>query len=145
LAKLQEQRKDFRVRYKSSQDASHIQKKVYRLGKKVTKQKYGIKISTILNAAEKLTADLEYLCSIAESPDPEFPIMDALAYARAVSAVANHLDFVIEDLTENDLSEDEEYVKLSEDDLVLMSSLTESSEEAIKILEKTCGIYLQNN
>ena len=82
MAKLQEQRKDFRVRYKSSQDASHIQKKVYRLGKKVTKQKYGIKISTILNAAEKLTADLEYLCSIAESPDPEFPIMDALAYAR---------------------------------------------------------------
>lgn len=62
--------------------------------------------------------------------------MDALAYARAVSAVANHLDFVIEDLTENDLSEDEEYVKLSEDDLVLMSSLTESSEEPSKYWRK---------
>tara|TARA_B100000085_G_scaffold186806_1_gene170797 strand:+ start:300 stop:635 length:336 start_codon:yes stop_codon:yes gene_type:complete len=111
----------------------------------MTKQKYGIKISTILNAAEKLSADLEYLCSIAESPDPEFPITDALAYARAVSAVANHLDFVIEDLTENDLSENEEYVKLSQDDILLMSRLTEASEEAIKMLEETCGISLQNN
>ena len=111
----------------------------------MTKQKYGIKISTILNAAEKLSADLEYLCSIAENPDPEFPITDALAYARAVSAVANHLDFVIEDLTENDLSENEEYVKLSQDDILLMSRLTEASEEAIKMLEETCGISLQNN
>jgi DNA repair ATPase RecN len=111
----------------------------------VTKQKYGIKISTILNAAEKLNADLDYLCSIEENPDPEFPIADALAYARAVSAIANHLDFVVEDLTENDLSENEEYVKLSQDDIVLMSRLTEISEDAIKILEKTCGIYLQNN
>ena len=111
----------------------------------MTKQKYGIKISTILNAAEKLTADLEYLCSIAESPDPEFPIMDALAYARAVSAVANHLDFVIEDLTENDLSEDEEYVKLSGEEIVTLNSYTENSETALKVLEKICGISLQNN
>tara|TARA_Y100001937_G_C6886724_1_gene227164 strand:- start:74 stop:409 length:336 start_codon:yes stop_codon:yes gene_type:complete len=111
----------------------------------VTKQRYGIKISTILNAAEKLSDDLDYLCSIAEAPDPEFPISDALAYARAISAIANHLDFVIEDLSGNDLSDDQEYVKLSEDDLLLMTTLTETSEEAIKILEKTCGIYLQNN
>ena len=109
------------------------------------RQTYGIKVSTILNAADKLSAALEYLCSLTEKPDPEFPIADALVYSRAIIALSNHIDFVLEDLSENDLSEDEEYVKLSEEDLVLMSSYTESTEDALELLEKVCGIYLQNN
>jgi len=109
------------------------------------KQYYGIKISTILNMAEKLTSDLDYLCSLVEQPDSEFPIVNALAYARAVTALSNHLDFVLEDLSENDLSEDEEYVKLTEDEVLMLNAGTEGAEAALKLLEKTCGIYLQNN
>ena len=108
-------------------------------------QQYGIKVSTILNAAEKLTSDLDYLCSLVEMPDAEFPIINALAYARAVTALSNHVDFIIEDLAENDLSEDEDYVKLSKEDIISMNLYTEASEDALKLLEKTCGIYLQNN
>ncbi len=109
------------------------------------KQYYGIKISTLLNAAQKLNSDLDYLCALVEQPDSEFVITNALAYARAVTSVSNHLDFLIEDLAENDLSEDEKYVKLSEDDILLMNSYTERCEEDLKLLEKTCGICLQNN
>jgi hypothetical protein len=109
------------------------------------KQYYGIKVTTLLNAAEKLTADFDYLCSIIEAPDTEFPINDALAYSRAVIALSNHIEFIVEDLSENDLSEDEIYVKLSEEDILAMNSYTENSEEVLELLEKTCGIYLQNN
>jgi len=111
----------------------------------MTKPRYGIKVSTILNAADKLSSDLEYLCSLVEKPDPEFIISDALIYARAVTALSNHVDFVLEDLAENDLSEDETYVKLSDEDIVMMNTYTEGTEDALEILEKVCGISLQNN
>ena len=109
------------------------------------RQYYGIKVTTILNAAEKLSSDLDYLCSLVEQPDSEFPILNALAYARAVTAVSNHIEFVLEDLSENDLSEDEEYVKLTEDELITMNAYTEGTEASLKLLEEVCGISLQNN
>ena len=111
----------------------------------MTKSSYGIKVTTILNAAERLTSDLDYLCSIVENPDPEFPIADALVYARAVTAVSNQLDFFIEDLSENNLSDDEEYVKVSEEEVIMMNTFNEGTETALLILEKICGISLQNN
>ena len=55
------------------------------------KQTYGIKVSTILNATEKLTEDLEYLCSLVEKADPEFKIKNAIAYSHAVMILSNHL------------------------------------------------------
>ena len=109
------------------------------------KQTYGMKVTTILHATEQLSADLEYLCSLVEKPDPEFKIRNAIVYAHAVMTLSTHLDFVLEELTRRDLTEDEELVKLSEQDVIAMNDYTEASEEAMKDLEELCGISLQNN
>ena len=73
------------------------------------KQTYGIKITTILNATEKLTEDLEYLCSLVEKPDQSL-VSKTLVYAHAVMTLSNHLNFVLEELTERDLTPDEDMV-----------------------------------
>ena len=109
------------------------------------KQTYGIKVSTILNATEKLTADLEYLCSLVEKPDPEFRIKNAIVYSHAVMTLSNHLDFVLEELTQRDLTPDEDMLKLNEEDVVTMNNYTEASEDALQDLEELCGISLKNN
>ena len=109
------------------------------------KKYYGMRITTILNAADKLTSDLEYLCSIVEKPDSEFVVSDAIVYSTAVTTVSNHLNFIIEDLATRDLSDDGEYVKLSEEDVLTLNTYTDASEESLERLEKTCGIYLQSN
>jgi hypothetical protein len=111
----------------------------------VTKNFYGIKVTTILNAAESLNADLNYLCSLVEQPCEEFVIADALAYARAITAISNQLEFFIDDLADNDLSDDEEYVKVSEEEVLMMNTYTEGTDEALRILEETCKISLQSN
>jgi len=108
-------------------------------------QYYGLRVSTILNAADKLTADLEYLCSVCEKPDPEFPIADALIYARALTLIATHLDFIMEEITERGLSADQEYVKLSEEDVITLNAFSDATEAAVELLEERCGISLQNN
>ncbi len=109
------------------------------------KQTYGVKVATILNATDKLTEDLEYLCSLVEQPDPEFVIKNAIIYAHAVMTLSNHLDFVLEELTERDLTPDEDMVKLSQEDVITMNDYTEASEEALEDLEVLCGISLKNN
>lgn len=108
-------------------------------------QSYGLKVATILNAADKLTADLEYLCSLIEQPDPEFPIEDAIVYATAITALSTHIDFVVEDLSLNELSADQSYVKLSKDEVMMLSNYSRHTDEAIQQLEEICGISLQNN
>ena len=109
------------------------------------RQTYGIKIETILNATEKLTEDLEYLCSLVEKADPEFKIKNAIVYAHAVMTLSTHLDFVLEELTNRDLTPDEDMVKLSQEDVIAMNEYTEASEEALEDLEVLCGISLKNN
>ena len=109
------------------------------------RQTYGIKVTTILSATEKLTEDLEYLCSLVEKPDPEFKIKNAIVYAHAVMTLSTHLDFVLEELTNRDLTSDEELVKLSQEDIIAMNEYTEASEEALEDLEVLCGISLKNN
>ena len=74
-----------------------------------------MKVSTILNATDTLQADLEYLCSL------------------------------VEDISKNDLSDDESYVKLSEKEIVMLNDYNTETEEAIQRLELVCGISLQNN
>jgi len=111
----------------------------------MTHESYGIKVTTLLNAAQRLTEDLDYLCSVAESVDPEFPLRDALAYSRAVVAISSQLDFVIEDLSENDLSDDEMYVRLSKEEIYMLNNYTENTDDALAYLEETCGISLQSN
>tara|TARA_Y100000592_G_scaffold25630_1_gene40437 strand:- start:1941 stop:2285 length:345 start_codon:yes stop_codon:yes gene_type:complete len=109
------------------------------------KQSYTIKVTTILNATGKLTEDLEYLCSLVEKPDPEFKIKNAIVFSHAVMTLSNHLDFVLEELTNRDLTPDEDMVKLSEEDVIAMNEYTEASEEALADLETLCGISLKNN
>jgi len=111
----------------------------------MSEESYGLKISTILNAVTKLTQDLDYLCSLVEQPDPEFPIRDAIVYTSAIGALANQLEFVLEDLAENDLNEDETHVRLSTEEIMMLHTYTESAEEALGLLEKRCGISLKNN
>ena len=111
----------------------------------MTQEFYGIKVTTIISAADKLSADLDYLCSLVEQPDPEFCVDDAVAYSHAVTALSNQLNFIVEDLSDNDLSEDESYVKLSQDQLVILNRCTEHSEDALRRLEEICGISLQSN
>jgi len=114
------------------------------VGSKV-KQTYGIRVSTILNATDKLTEELEYLCSLVEKADPEFRIKNAIVYSHAVMTLSNHLDFVLEELTQRDLTPDEDMVKLTEEDVLAMNEYTEASEEALEDLEVLCGISLKNN
>ena len=109
------------------------------------KQSYGIKVSTVLNATQKLTEDLEYLCSLVEKPDPEFNIKNAIVYSHAVMTLSNHLDFILEELTSRDLTPEQDMVKLSEEDIIAMNEYTEASEEALEDLEELCGISLNNN
>ena len=109
------------------------------------KKVYGIKIATILNATEKLTEDLEYLCSLVEKSDPEFHIKNAIVYSHAVMTLSNHLDFVLEELTNRDLTPEEDMVKLSEEDIMTMNDYTEATEQALEDLEVLCGISLKNN
>ena len=111
----------------------------------MTKQPYGMKVTTLLNAEEKLSKDLEYLCSLIEQPDSEFAILDALVYSHAVMAISNQLEYIAEDLSGNELNEDEDYVKLSQDEVFTLSSYNDISESAIKALEEICGISLQSN
>ena len=111
----------------------------------VTQESYGIRVTTILNAADRLTADLDYLCSLVEQSDPEFQVCDAVTYAHAVVALSNQLGFIIEDLAGNDLNEDETYVKLSKEEIMMLNTYTSNSEEALQRLEDICGISLQNN
>ena len=108
-------------------------------------QTYGIKVEVILNATEKLTQDLEYLCSLVEKPDPEFTIKNAIIYSHAVMTLSNHLDFVLEELTARDLTPDETMVKLTQEDVIAMNDYTEASEDALCDLEDLCGISLKNN
>jgi hypothetical protein len=109
------------------------------------KQTYGIKVTTILNATEKLTEDLEYLCSLMEKPDPEFKVKNAIVYAHAVMTLSNHLDFVLEELTTRSLTPEEDMVKLSQEDILAMNEYTEATEDALEDLEILCGISLKNN
>ena len=109
------------------------------------KETYGIKVTTILNATEKLTEDLEYLCSLVELPAEEFPIKNAIVYAHAVMTLSTHLDFVLEELATRDLTDDEDLVKLSQEDVLAMNDYTEATEDALKDLEVLCGISLRSN
>lgn len=111
----------------------------------MTQKYYGIKISTLLNAADTIEADLDYVCSLAESPDEDFPIADAVVYSYAVMALTQQLDYIMEDISKNPLSEDEEYVRMTAEEISKLNSYTEYSEEALLALEKICKISLKSN
>ena len=148
MAKIKKPGENNKLRQQGEQDEKHLQKEVSPLDGKMNtnkKNKYAMKVTTILNVAESLTQDLDYLSSLVEKPDPEFLIKDAVVYSRAVTALSNQLQFILEDLPENDLTEDEDHVKLSEDEVFMLSSYSAETDEAMEDLEKICGISLRNN
>jgi hypothetical protein len=145
MAKVKKSRKDNQLRQQGEQDERYLQKEISPLDGKMKKQSYAMKVSTLLNAAEMLSDDLSYLSSLVEDPDPEFLIKDAVVYSHAVACISNQLNFIVEELTQNDLSSDQEHVKLSEDEVFMLSSFADSTEESLYELEKVCGISLRNN
>lgn len=109
------------------------------------KEGYGLKITTLVNASDTLSAELEYLCSLVESPDVEFIISDAVTYAYAVMCISSHLDYITDDLSNNELTQDQECVILTGEEVVALNSYTEQTEAALAALNTICGISLQNN
>ena len=106
---------------------------------------YGIKITTIERAVSNISSDLDYLCSLIECPDSEFPIKDALVYARAVNCLLAQLDFAEKVAAENDIDEEGIYFRLSDKELVLLGQHADEVEEALLDLEEICGISLRKN
>jgi len=145
MAKVKKPGEDNRLRQQGEQDERNLQKEISPLDGKVTKQYYGMKVGTILNAAARLGKDLEYLSSLVEQPDPEFLIKNAVVYAEAVTAISHQIDFIAEDISQNDLSEDGIYVKLTTQEVTMLNTFNTNTEEALARLEEICGISLQNN
>tara|TARA_R110000822_G_scaffold1791_1_gene8307 strand:+ start:2936 stop:3283 length:348 start_codon:yes stop_codon:yes gene_type:complete len=115
------------------------------MGIKMTEQRFGLKVTTIINAADKIADDLDYLCSLVEQPDTEFPITDAVVYANAVMALNAQLEYISADLAENELNDEGDCVTLTQEELMTLTSYTESVDDALEILEDVCGISLQSN
>jgi len=108
-------------------------------------QTYGLRVATIEVAIHQLSEDIEYLCSIIESPHPDFVVKDAVAYSLALASLLRHLSFA-EDLAEkNEQSTDGVYIKVNNEELLMMQECTKESETTLLHLEETCGISLQKN
>jgi len=106
---------------------------------------YGMKVCSLKQGISLVEEDLEYLCALIERPDPEFGITDAVAIATAITALAHQLDFMSHDISKNPLSEDGEFVKLSKEEVLMLTDLSEEAEDAVQRLEEVCKISLKNN
>lgn len=105
---------------------------------------YGIRIKTIETAISQISGDLEYLCSLIENPDQDFPIKDALVYCRAVRALVEQLDLA-EQISENEIDQEGQFFRVSEKDLHKMGECTDDVEDSLLDLEEICGISLRKN
>jgi hypothetical protein len=143
LAKIKEQEKDYSLCKQGKPYAAAPKKKISKVGK-VMGESYGIRVYTINEAINSISGDLDYLCSLIENPDPDFPIKDALVYSRAVTALCYQLDLA-EKIAENELSDDGEYIKVSEEELVAMGENTDNTDDTLLELEEVCGISLKKN
>jgi len=108
------------------------------------KQTYGMKISSLLSGIDTTEKDLNFLCSLIESPDEEYNIPDAIEYAHAVVALSRQLNYMISEISENEVTEDEELVMLSKQQLITLNTLTDAVEDALGRL-RLCGISLKQN
>ncbi len=105
---------------------------------------YEMKIASLDKGIEDATQDLEFLCSLIETPDREYHIPDAVEYSQAVVALFRQLDFMVEDLGATPLSNDQECVKLTRDQLLKLNSLSNEVDAALRRMRK-CGISVTNN
>ena len=107
------------------------------------KKTYGMKIDSLLYGIQVTEEDLEFLCSLIETPDKEYQIPDAVDYSRAVMALENQLSYMNQ-MSENDLTEDEELIKLTKEQLLTLNALSDEAEYALGRL-RSCGISLKRN
>jgi len=108
------------------------------------KRTYGMKLDSLIRGIDTTEKDLNFLCSLIESPDEEYNIPDAVEYAHAIVALSRQLNYMISEISENDLTEDEELVMLSKEQLVTLNALTNAVEDAVGRL-RLCGISLKQN
>ena len=103
-----------------------------------------MKISSLLQGIEITQKDLDFLCSLAEDPDESFPIKDAVEYSFAIVALTQQLDYMMDEISHNDLTEDAELVKLTKEQLLTLNKLSDAVEDALGRL-RLCGISLKQN
>ena len=108
------------------------------------KKTYGMKISSLLTGIDNTEKDLDFLCSLVESPDEEYRVPDAVEFSFAVVALSHQLDYMILEISESETTEDEEMVLLSKEQLVTLTTLTDAVETALGRL-RSCGISLKQN
>jgi hypothetical protein len=108
------------------------------------KKQYAMKLDELLTGVEVVGEDLDFLCSLAESPTEEYQIPDAVAYSLAVLALTNQLGFMTEQVANNKLSDDEQHVILTKEEVDTMNALYDEVEEALTRLRQ-CGISIQIN
>ena len=105
---------------------------------------YGMKTTSLLQGIEITQKDLDFLCSLAEDPDESFPIKDAVEYSFAIVALTQQLDYMREEISHNELTEDEDLITLTKEQLLTLHKLSDAVEDAIGRL-RLCGISLKQN
>jgi hypothetical protein len=108
------------------------------------KKSYAMNYDELLRGIEIIGEDLDFLCSLSENPSEEYQIPDAVEYSLAVIALTNQLAYMTQDLATSKLSEDENHVILTKEQVDKMNDLYEEVEEALVRLRK-CGISIQIN
>ena len=108
------------------------------------KQKYGMPVESLLKGIEVTRKDLDFLCSLIEAPDEEFPIPDAVDYSYAIVALTSQLTYMVDNIAQNELSEDEELITISQKELYKLTELSDKVEEALGRL-RACGISVKSN
>ena len=108
------------------------------------KKPYGMKLDSLIRGIEITQQDLDFLCSLVELPDENYSIPDAIDYSCAVVALYQQLQFMVEDLSTNPLTEDETIIKLSQEELETLTDLSDAVEDALGRLRE-CGISLKQN
>jgi hypothetical protein len=105
---------------------------------------YGMKVDSLVRGIEVTQQDLDFLCSLVELPDEDYAIPDAIDYSCAVVALYRQLQFMVEELAGNPLTEDEDIIKLSKEELETLTDLSDAVEDALGRLRE-CGISLKQN
>jgi len=108
------------------------------------KHKFGMPVASLLQGIEVTRKDLNFLCSLVELPDSEFPIPDAVEYSYAIVALTEQLTYMVDHISTNELTDDEDVIKVSKKELLKLTSLSEKVEEALGRL-RACGISLKPN
>lgn len=108
------------------------------------KKQFAMRYDTLLNGIEIVGEDLDFLCSLAESPSEDYQIPDAVAYSAAVIAVMNQLSYMSVELINNKLTEDGTHIILTKEEVDRMNFLSDEVEDSLMDLRE-CGISIKVN